>query len=236
MANTIADKLTYLSGTKDAIKQAIIGKGVEVTDTDTFRSYADKITSIKAGGGGGTGSLVDGTKLSYSTFSTIPDEYISYLEQQTDLSYMFYNCDSFRVDLKLFDTSNARDMSYMFANCGMLQTIPAYNTRFADMTGMFSGCIQLVTVPLIWGNGVTENTFKGCTRLEEIGGLKGLKNSLDLSDSKLLTVGAVRNIIENAGNGITTQPKLTLHQDVYSQVTEDIFTKAQNKYWTIKSK
>lgn len=236
MANTIADKLTYLSGTKDAIKQAIIGKGVDVSDSDTFRSYADKISSIQTGGGGGTGSLVTGTKLAYSTFSTIPDEYISYLEQQTDLSYMFYNCDSFRVDLPLFDTSNARDMSYMFANCGMLQTIPAYNTRFADMTGMFSGCIQLVTVPLIWGNGVTENTFEGCTRLEEIGGLDGLKNSLDLSDSKSLTVGSVRNIIENAGNGIMTQPTLTLHQDVYSQVTEDIFTEAQSKYWTIKSK
>ena len=52
MANTIADKLTYLNGTKDAIKQAIIGKGVEVTDTDTFRSYADKISSIQSGGSG----------------------------------------------------------------------------------------------------------------------------------------------------------------------------------------
>lgn len=47
---TIAEKLTYLEGTKSAIKDAIIAKGVDVTDTDTFRSYAEKIKSIEAGG------------------------------------------------------------------------------------------------------------------------------------------------------------------------------------------
>lgn len=50
---TIADKLNYLNGTKEAIKQAIANKGVEVLETDTFRSYADKIASIEAGGGSG---------------------------------------------------------------------------------------------------------------------------------------------------------------------------------------
>ena len=48
---TIADKLTYLSDTKAAIKSAIIAKGVTVSDSDTFRSYADKISSISGGGG-----------------------------------------------------------------------------------------------------------------------------------------------------------------------------------------
>lgn len=46
---TIADKLTYLNGTKTAIKTAIINKGVAVADTDTFRSYADKIAAISSG-------------------------------------------------------------------------------------------------------------------------------------------------------------------------------------------
>lgn len=47
---TIAEKLEYLKGSKNAIKQAIINKGVSVADTDTFRSYADKIGTIKTGG------------------------------------------------------------------------------------------------------------------------------------------------------------------------------------------
>lgn len=48
---SIADKLTYLNGTKEAIKQAITDKGVEVSNADTFRSYADKIASITTGNG-----------------------------------------------------------------------------------------------------------------------------------------------------------------------------------------
>lgn len=46
-------KLDYLIQTKNEIKQAIIDKGVTVTDTDTFRSYADKIAEIQTGNGDG---------------------------------------------------------------------------------------------------------------------------------------------------------------------------------------
>ena len=46
---TLADKLQYLKDTKDAIMNAIIEKGVAITSSDTFRSYADKISSISAG-------------------------------------------------------------------------------------------------------------------------------------------------------------------------------------------
>lgn len=48
---TLAGKLQYLKDTKDAIMNAIIEKGVEITSSDTFRSYADKIKSIASGGG-----------------------------------------------------------------------------------------------------------------------------------------------------------------------------------------
>lgn len=44
---TIADKLTYLNDTKTAIKDAIVAKGISVSDTDTFRSYADKVAEIQ---------------------------------------------------------------------------------------------------------------------------------------------------------------------------------------------
>lgn len=47
---TINEKLNYLLQTKEDIKQAIKGKGVEITDSDSFRSYAEKIGTIKAGG------------------------------------------------------------------------------------------------------------------------------------------------------------------------------------------
>lgn len=43
---TTADKLAYLQGTKAAIKQAIVNKGVAVPEGTTFRAYADKIAAI----------------------------------------------------------------------------------------------------------------------------------------------------------------------------------------------
>lgn len=47
---TINEKLNYLLQTKENIKQSIKEKGVEITDSDSFRSYAEKIGTIKAGG------------------------------------------------------------------------------------------------------------------------------------------------------------------------------------------
>ena len=39
-------KLKYLKQTKQAIREALIAKGQEVSSTDTFRSYAGKITAM----------------------------------------------------------------------------------------------------------------------------------------------------------------------------------------------
>lgn len=44
---TTTEKLTYLQGTKDAIKNAIVAKGVEVPEGTTFRGYAEKVGEIK---------------------------------------------------------------------------------------------------------------------------------------------------------------------------------------------
>lgn len=46
---TITDKLNKLAETKSAIKTAIVNKGVSISDTDTFASYASKIASIEGG-------------------------------------------------------------------------------------------------------------------------------------------------------------------------------------------
>ncbi len=43
---TITEKLSYLTETKNAIKTALINKGVELAQEDSFRSYADKISKI----------------------------------------------------------------------------------------------------------------------------------------------------------------------------------------------
>jgi hypothetical protein len=44
---SISEKLEYLNETKEAIKTALINKGASVSDTDTFRSYANIITDLE---------------------------------------------------------------------------------------------------------------------------------------------------------------------------------------------
>lgn len=46
---TTTEKLTYLQGTKDAIKNAIVAKGVAVPEGTTFRGYAEKVGEIPTG-------------------------------------------------------------------------------------------------------------------------------------------------------------------------------------------
>ena len=50
MAGTSADKLNYLQATKEAIRQAIAAKGVDVPESTTFRQYAGRIGEIQSGG------------------------------------------------------------------------------------------------------------------------------------------------------------------------------------------
>ncbi len=57
---TVADKFSYLAGTKAAIKTAIEDKGVTVTEQDTFRSYATKIADISGGSSPAEWSWPDG--------------------------------------------------------------------------------------------------------------------------------------------------------------------------------
>ena len=62
----LVQKLNYLLGTKEAIKEAIVNKKVEIDDSDTFRSYADKINGININQGITTESSVQTPNVSYS--------------------------------------------------------------------------------------------------------------------------------------------------------------------------
>lgn len=114
MANTISDKLTYLEGTKSAIKDAIVAKGVAVSDSDTFRSYADKIGQIS--GGGGKIKLNDcGLTFAYSGMTQEQYDNIEY-SLPDNISYWFYGA-SFRAPIDIsshIDLSKAYEAPYAF--------------------------------------------------------------------------------------------------------------------------
>ena len=101
---TLVEKINYLKETKTAIKNAIVSKGVSVSDTDTFRSYAGKIGEIQSGSSG-----------SGSENNAFID-----LSKYTG-SHMYKLISS--IDLRSFVTSNVTRMDSMFNNCSKLQTL-----------------------------------------------------------------------------------------------------------------
>ena len=54
---TITQELQTLLNTKGEIRQAIIDKGVAVEENAPFDNYADKISQISGGSGGGSDTL-----------------------------------------------------------------------------------------------------------------------------------------------------------------------------------
>ena len=89
-----SDKLNYLDETKQAIKQAIINKGVDVSDTDTFRSFANKIGEIETGGGDSPLNLLIGSKWTQLNVNESFSKIVLYFEArsgaQAYYEYIYY--------------------------------------------------------------------------------------------------------------------------------------------------
>ena len=128
-----ADKLNKLLETKQAIKQAIIGKGVEVADDTVFADYPAKIASIESGSG---------------------DPYYEDLfnlrtSNGTNFNYLFYQCQSNTLDLSKLDTSNMQYMNYMFNGCNQLTSLDVSNidtSKVFEMYYVFASCSSLTEI------------------------------------------------------------------------------------------
>ena len=112
-----SNKLDYLLQTKEAIKTSLKNKGVEVNDTDTFRSYASKIDNIENGGGDISEyfgeSITGGSQYSVGYVQAIK-KLPTFKNTGTTCAYMFYYCPVSELDLSKFDTSNVINMCGMF--------------------------------------------------------------------------------------------------------------------------
>lgn len=145
MANTISDKLTYLEGTKSAIKDAIVAKGVAVSDSDTFRSYADKIGQISGG------EVFDVTKTGL-TFAHCNMHHSQFEKLNwtinpsiADISYLFNNSnlpDSY-IDLgSKLDTSVSYLAKESFKQANIHQIAINSGQQFNNPSSMFESTIS----------------------------------------------------------------------------------------------
>ena len=152
---SIENKLTYLDGTKDAIKQAIIDKGVSVTESDTFRSYASKIGEIQSGGSGGdcpqgVVDLSDGVSNTFTLANEIKELILpSNMDNVTNMSKCFYYC-NFIKEITLPELPNVTNMSECFYGCSSLTsiTLPSSLPNVTNMYSCFQYCRSLTSITL----------------------------------------------------------------------------------------
>ena len=104
-------------------------------------------------------------------------------------------------------------MSYMFCKCYKLESVSGLDMQSAtsEPTSMFQGCAALVS----------------CF-------IKNLKVSVSFKDSPILSKESVLYLFENAQT-ITSAKTITLHADVFAQLTDDEIAIATEKGFSVVS-
>lgn len=175
---SIENKLTYLNGTKDAIKQAIIGKGVSVTEADTFRSYASKIEEIQGGGSGisipnGMLNLTESVPDTLNVENEFKGVIFSNMNNVTNMVSSFYSL-SANIQNIIFPSSipNVVNMESCFKYCGKITSITLPDLpKVENMSGCFYNCSSLtsITLPSSLPNVTNIGTcFYKCNKLKSV--------------------------------------------------------------------
>ena len=161
---TIAEKLTYLNETKNAIKEAIVNKGVSVNDSDTFRSYADKISSIEAGGGSGGDAEVEASFIS-SIDNSLGANVTKLPSSLTSIgSRAFYQSTNLALTKLPSGVTSIGD--YAFYGCSKLALTELPNGITSIGRNAFQTCGKITLIKLPSNlTSVGNNAFEYCSKL-----------------------------------------------------------------------
>ena len=178
----LLDNLNYLDETKKQIKQAIVDKGQPISDTDSFRSYVDKIDKIstlaeETADATATAEDILKGKTAYNAEGKIEGTLIPTEDLQEQLNTQDAIIQQLQEEL-----SNKSSYDCNYYNARLVptnDTITTYITKISPqldtssvttMASMFYGCTNLTTIPLLNTINVTNmnNMFNNCTNLTTI--------------------------------------------------------------------
>ena len=162
---------TNIEGVKSTLYTNLTNKGVtNISESDTLSTLANKVSTITAGGSGGSGfdfsQIGYDTELSSELNSKMNDDiaysktlYDDWNPRNTNASHL-YDGKRNLVYAPNIDTSNVTNMSGMFQSCSSLTKVPLYNTsKVTKIGGMFKDCSSIKSVPLFDTSKVTSMDF-----------------------------------------------------------------------------
>ena len=150
---TIAENIQTLRSIKSDIKNAIIQKGGSVTDA--FGGYAQAITDLPSGGGGGTENE-DGL-ITRTLSGTYYNDRVSMVGV-----YALANCNSLKsIDLPLCQEIGKN----AFENCKVLTNVSISNCN-TILTNAFMYCPSLTSINLPKVSYIYDGAFAGCKKLK----------------------------------------------------------------------
>ena len=210
-----ADKLNKLLETKQAIKQAIINKGVEVTDDTKFADYPSKISSIEdryqegydcGSNDGYSNGWSDGWNQGYYEGGNGEGGGDPFYEtmwnvitnNNTDYSYLFHSYNGTELDISNLDSGSVTNMTNMFYECKNLITLDLshFNTsNVTNVSSIFYGCNKLGSI----GNISNWDTSNVITMYYMFHSCKSL-TSLDLSHFNTSNVTIMNNMFYNCSS------------------------------------
>lgn len=182
----INDKLNRIKEIKEDIKQALIDKGVEVTDEDSFASYADKITNIPMEGGDPYYEDLYNLRTSNGTnmsglFARMSGDNLDLskldVSKCTNMEYIFDQNNCNNIYCSGWDVSNVGKADYMFCNCSANIQATDWDTSkwtsFYYLFSNFRGSIDIsnwntenITNAQYMFNGATLTNIKGISNLK----------------------------------------------------------------------
>ena len=201
---SIAASLNTLRGVRDAIRDAIVGKGGSLPPGSPMGSYATAITNLPTGGGGDTEipfrsrltvpgdtdpwHLTSLTATQVGFYAFFGDKLLTSvsLPLVTSVgSYAFQNCASLTVADFPVATSVG---SYAFQNCASL-TVADFPVATSVGSYAFTGCSALTSADFPVATSIGGSAFRYCSNLTSLTlsntTIATLSNSLALLDTPI---------------------------------------------------
>lgn len=246
----------YLKSDLDDIKVVIENNGVEIPDDTPTAQYAEKVDEVasmsydKAKSDFWDSVQDNGNRTNYEYgFGYWGCEYIrpkyKVVPRSSRASHMFWNNTKLKkIEAEYFDLSNitkgqtsGSSIAYAFFGCSSLVEIEDVGMPSSYYDRVYNGCNSLKTIAVMRSEATTTHnqSFNGCTALENITIEGEIGRNVSFSPCSKLTVESLKSIITHLANYAGTDSEftytLTLHANAWERLEAEGITSPSGTLW-----